>query len=323
MNPKRALVCCLLVFCGGFAAAVLAQGSSYPDRPVKIIVPFPPGGSNDVFGRAISPPLQARLGQPFVVDNKPGAGGNIGAEFVAKSPADGYTLLIVTNAITMAPWIQKSLPFNPMEFAPVTIAATLPMVVTVNTGLPVHSAGELIAYAKANPGKLSYATPGQGTQHHLAAELFMSMTGTNMVMVPYKGTASIALDLIAGRVNVLFSALDTMRPHILAGKIRAIGIAERKRLAQFPDLPAISETVPGFEVFFWMGVVAPSGTPEAVTQKLANEIRAILNLPDIRDRLTKTGFAISPGTPGEMLSTMKADYQKWGAVVKAAKITAE
>ena len=304
------------------AVSAIAQGS-YPDRPVRIVVPFPPGGSNDVLARAVAPGLQSRFGQPFIVDNKPGAAGNIGAEFVARSPADGYTILQTQNGITMVPWLTQNLGFDPMQFAPVMIAITLPMVVTVNTELPVKSIGDLIAYAKANPGKLSYATPGVGTPHHLATELFMSMTGTKMVMVPYKGTAAIAVDLIGGRVNALFSALDTMRPHIIAGKIRAIAIAERKRLPQLPDLPAVAETVPDFEANFWLGFVAPSGTPDPIAQRLATEIKAVLALPDTNERLTKAGLTVNPGSPSEMRAIMKSDYEKWGKVVRAAGIKGE
>jgi tripartite-type tricarboxylate transporter receptor subunit TctC len=303
-------------------ASALAQ-RAFPDRPIRIIVPFTPGGSNDVLARALAPDLQARLGQPVVVENKPGAGGNIGIEYVAKSPADGHTLIVVSNGVTMTPWIQAELGYHPLRLAPVTIAVTLPMVVTVNTALPVRSAGELVAYAKTNPGKLSYATPGSGTPHHLAGELFKHLTGIEMVMVPYKGTAGIALDLIAGRVNVLFSALDTMRPHILAGKIRAIGIAERKRLAAFPDLPTIGETVPGFEVHFWLGLMAPEGTPQAVTDKLAEGIRAALSVPEVKARLENTGMIVEPTSPQAMGSIMKSDYEKWGKVVKAAGIQAK
>lgn len=295
----------------------------WPDRPVKIVVPFPPGGSNDVLARAVAPGLQSRFGQPFVVDNKPGAGGNIGAEYVARSPADGYTLLQMQNGITMMPWLTQNLSFDPMQFSPVMIAITLPMVVTVNNDLPVKSIADLISHAKANSGRLSYATPGVGTPHHLATELFMNMTGTKMVMIPYKGTAAIALDLMAGRVNVLFSALDTMRPHILAGKIRAIAIAERRRLSQFPDLPTVAETVPDFEVYFWLGFVAPPGTPEGITRKLAAELKVVLAMPDIHERLTRAGFTINPGSPSEMAAIMKADYEKWGKVVRAAGIKGE
>jgi tripartite-type tricarboxylate transporter receptor subunit TctC len=286
-------------------ASALAQ-RAFPDRPIRIIVPFTPGGSNDVLARALAPDLQARLGQPVVVENKPGAGGNIGIEYVAKSPADGHTLIVVSNGVTMTPWIQAELGYHPLRLAPVTIAVTLPMVVTVNTALPVRSAGELVAYAKTNPGKLSYATPGSGTPHHLAGELFKHLTGIEMVMVPYKGTA-----------------LDTMRPHILAGKIRAIGIAERKRLAAFPDLPTIGETVPGFEVHFWLGLMAPEGTPQAVTDKLAEGIRAALSVPEVKARLENTGMIVEPTSPQAMGSIMKSDYEKWGKVVKAAGIQAK
>ena len=286
-------------------------------------MPFPPGGSNDVLARAVAPGLQARLGQPFIVDNKPGAAGNIGAEFVARSNADGYTLLQTQNGITMVPWLTQNLGFDPMQFAPVMIAITLPMVVTVNTDLPVRSIGDLVAYAKSNPGKLSYATPGVGTPHHLATELFMNMTGTKMVMVPYKGTAAIAVDLIAGRVNALFSALDTMRPHILAGKIRAIAIAERKRLQNLPDLPTVAETVPDFEANFWLGFVAPPGTADSITQKLAVEIKVVLESPETNERLTKAGLTVNPGGPADMRAIMKSDYEKWGKVVRAAGIKGE
>lgn len=307
------------VACGLLPAWALAQ-TTFPDRPIRIIVPFTPGGSNDVLARAVAPHLQASWGQPVIVDNKPGAGGNIGIEYVAKSAPDGYTLIVVSNGITMTPWIQRDVGYDPLRLAPVTIAVTLPMVVTVNTGLPVRSARELVAYAKANPGKLSYATPGNGTPHHLAGELFKHLTGVDMVMVPYKGTAGIAVDLIAGRVNVLFSALDTMRPHILAGKIRAIGIAERQRLASFPDLPTVQETVPGFEVQFWLGFMAPGGTPDMVTRKLAEGLRAALTVPEVKTRLEQSGMAVDPTDPEAMRSVVKSDFEKWGKVVKAAGI---
>lgn len=326
MISRRLVVAALAALGCSFVATPLvpafAQGS-YPDRPVRIVVPFTPGGGNDVFARAVGQKLGERWNQPVIVENKPGAGGNVGAEFVSKSPADGYTLLVAQNGLTMVPWLQKNLSFDPMGFAPVLIALTLPMGAAVNNELPVKSVPELIAYAKANPGKLSYATPGVGTPHHLAVELFMDRTGTKMEMVPYKGAAGMLPDLIGGRVNVLFGALNSMLPHMLAGKIRPIGVGEKKRLAILPDVPTIAETLPGYEVPFWFGFVAPAGTPDAIARRIADEVKVVVNLPEVMPQLKKVGFEITPGTPEEMRATLKADYELWGQVVKKAGIKQE
>jgi tripartite-type tricarboxylate transporter receptor subunit TctC len=308
-----------LIIAGG--GAVHAQ--PFPSKPIRIVVPFAPGGGNDVFARVVGQKMWERMGQPVIVENKVGAGGNIGAEFVAKSPPDGYTILVAQNGLTMLPWVQKVIPFDPMGFAPIGIALTLPMGATVNNDLPVKSISELITYARANPGKLSYATYGVGSPHHLWMELFMSQTGTNMVMVPYKSASVMLLDLTAGRVNVAFGALNSVLPLIQAGKIRAIGVGERKRLALLPDVPTVAESVPGYEVGFWFGFVAPAGTPPAITSKLSEETRTIVNLSDVTPRLRQVGFEINPGTPEEMRSIMQSDYEKWGRVVKAAGIQAE
>lgn len=310
------------------ASAPIANGfaqspAAFPDRAIRIVVPFTPGGGNDVFARAVGQKMQERMGQPVIVENKPGAGGNIGAEFVAKSAADGYTLLVAQNGLTMVPWLQKNLNFDPMGFAPVLIALTLPMGAAVNNELPVRSIPELIEYAKANPNKLSFATPGIGTPHHLAMELFMDLTGTRMVMVPYKGAAGMLPDLMGGRVNVLFGALNSMLPHMQSGKIRAIGVGEKRRLAILPDVPTVAETIPGYEVPFWFGLVAPAGTPGAITRKIADEVKLIVNLPDTSKQLQAVGFEITPGTPEEMRATMQADHDRWGQVVKKAGIKME
>lgn len=313
----------ILVALGGSAPA-LAQ--NFPDRPIRIVVPFTPGGGNDVFARAIALKMQERWGQPVIVENRAGAGGNIGAEFIAKSPADGYSLLVGSNGLTMLPWLQSDLAFDPMGFAPVTVAVTLPLGVAVNNDLPVKSVSELIAHAKANPGKLSYGTPGVGSPHHLATEWFMDLTGTKMVMVPYKGAAGILTDMMGGRVNVLFGALNSMLPHIQAGKIRAIGVGEAKRIAILPDVPAVAETLPGYEVPFWFGLLAPGGTPGAIARRISDEVKAIVNLPDTSATLAKVGFVPSTRTtPEEMRAWMRADYERWGQVVKKAgiKMTAQ
>ena len=311
---KWLLVCLTL-----FASSALSQ--SFPSKPIRIIVPFTPGGGNDVFARTFGQKLQERLGQPVVVENKPGAGGNIGAEFVARSAADGYTLLVAQNGLTMLPWLSKALSFDIMkDFAPIGIGATLPMVVVVANKLPINSINELVVYAKANPGKLSYATPGIGAPHHLATELFMDMTGTKMVLVPYKGASGMLTDLMSGEVHVMFGALNSAIPLIQSGKIRAIGIAERQRVSLFKDMPTVNESLPGYEVNFWFGLLAPAGTSDAITNKLSEEMRVIVGMPDVRERLAGVGFDSNPTSAAEMRRTMTAELEKWGKVVKAAGI---
>lgn len=301
------------------AAAASVQAQSFPSRPVRIVVPFTPGGGVDLYGRTVAQRLQERLGQPFIVDNKPGAGGNIAAEFVARSLPDGYTLLVMTNAISTVPWVSKSLPFDVLkDFVPIGIGATNAMVVAVANILPVKSINELIAYAKANPDKLSYATPGIGTLQHLVTEMFLDMTGTKMFHVPYKGASGLLTALTAGEVHVMFGALNSAIPLIQAGRIRAIGIAERQRQPQFKDLPAVNESLPGYEVSFWFGLLAPAGTPEAIASKLSEEQRAIVNLPEVRERLAGVGLESNPTTAPEMRQIMASEMVKWGKVVKAA-----
>ena len=304
--------------------ALLASGAwsqSFPSKPIRIIVPFTPGGGNDLLARAVGQKLQERLGQPVIVENKPGAGGNIGAEFVAKSAPVGHTLLVGQNGLTMLPWLSKSLPFDVMkDFTPIGIGATVPMVMVVANKLPVNSINELIAYAKANPGKLSYATPGIGAPHHLATELFMGMTGTKMVLVPYKGASGMLADLISGEVHVMIGALNSAIPLFRAGKIRAIGVAERQRLPQFKDLPTVSESLPGYEVNIWFGLLAPAGTPDAVVNLLSDEQRAIVNIPEVREHLARVSLFSNPTSAAEMRRIMTVDLEKWGKVVKAAGI---
>ena len=298
--------------------------SDYPTRPIRIIVPFTPAGAMDTFGRAIGQKLSERLGQPVVVENKPGAGGNIGAEFVAKSVPDGYTLLVVFNGLTVLPWMSRSLPFDVMkDFAPIGIGVTQPIIVVVANKVPVKSINELIAYAKASPGKLSYATPGVGSVHHLATEWFMAMTGAKMVHVPYKGAAGMLADLLSGEVDVMFGAISSAGSHIKAGKMRAIALAEPQRLPLFKDLPTVNESLPGYEVNFWFGLMAPAGTSDAILNKLSDEQRAIVTLPEVRERLAGIGFDSNPTSPAQMRQIMTTELKKWGKVVKDAGIQPE
>ena len=309
----------LLVLAALCGSSAWSQG--YPGRPIKIVVPFTPGGGNDVFGRAIGEKLRERLGQPVVVENKPGAGSIVGADFVAKSVPDGYTLLVAQQALILLPLVSRSLPFDVLkDFAPVGIGATQPMVVAVANSLPVKSINELIAYAREHPGKLSYATPGIGTPQHLATEWFMNMTGTQMVQVPYKGAAGILTDLISGEVHVMFGALNSAVPFILAGKIRAIGVAERQRLPQFKDVPTVNESLPGYLQTHWYGLMAPAGTPDTILNKLSDEQRAIVNMPDVRERLARVGMDSNPSSAAEMRQKITTELEIWGKVVKAAGI---
>ncbi len=314
----------VLLACAFLAVAAPAWAQNFPNRPIRIIVAVTPGGGLDLFGRIIGQKLQERLGQPVIVENKPGAGGITGVEFAAKSVPDGYTLLVMTNAFSMVPWASKSLPYDFMkDFAPIGIGATTPVVVVVTEKLPLKSINELIAYAKANPGKLSYATPGVGTLHHLVTELFMDMTGTKMFHVPYKGaSAGMLADLMSGEVHVVFSSLGSAFPSSVRGKIRLIGVAEHQRLPQFRDVPTVNESLPGYEVNFWYGLLAPAGTPEPILNLLAEEQRTILNMPEVRERLAGVGFDTNPTFPAEMRQIMAAEIAKWAKVVKAAGMNA-
>lgn len=327
---SRLLAGLLVLLLSGASTGVLAQatstgsGQAYPSKPIRIIVPFTPGGGNDVYARTVAQKLQERLGQTVIVENKPGAGGNIGAELVARAAPDGYTLLLAQNGLTMAPFLSKSLPFDVMkDLAPIGIGVSLPMGLAVATSVPANSVPELIAYAKANPGKLLYATPGIGTPHHLSTEMFLSMTGTTMVQVPYKGAAGMLPALMTGEVQVLFGALNSMLPHIQSGKIRGLALGDRQRNPILKDLPTVAETVPGYESVFWFGLMAPGGTPEVILNKLSEEQKVIVNLPDVRERLSKMGFEPSATTPQETRRIFTEELAKWGKVVREAGIKPE
>jgi tripartite-type tricarboxylate transporter receptor subunit TctC len=321
MKALRLLLASAGLFC---FSATPAFGQAYPTKLVRIVVPFTPGGGNDVYARTIAAKLQERFGQPVIVENKPGAGGNIGAEHVAKSAPDGHTLLVAQNGLTMNPWVTPNLPFDvEKDFAPVGISLTLPLGVVVNPASPIKSLPDLIAHAKAQPNSLSYAIPGIGTPQHLATELFLSMTGTKMVAVPYKGAAGMIADLMGGQIHVLFGALNSILPHMQSGKLRGIGVGNRERLPYLPEVPAIAEALPGYEAGFWFGLLAPAGTPEPILNKLSEEVRIVVTMPDVVQRLKAVGFDINPGTPAQMRAVIKADLEKWGKVVKEAGIKAQ
>ena len=299
------------------ASPTSTASQEYPNRPIKIVVAFTPGGGNDVYARIVAEKLQERLGQPVIVDNKPGAGGSIGPGFVAKSAPDGYTLLLASDGLTVKPWVYKSLPFDvEKSFAPVGVGVTQPVVVAVTNSLPVKSINELIAYAKEHPGKLFYATPGLGTPQHMFTEWFKSLTGISMVHVPYKGATDVLTALMTGQVQVMFGALNSAAPFIQTGKIRAIGVGERQRLLQFKDVPTVNESVPGYLSGHWYGLMAPAGTPDAILNKLSEAQRAIVNMPDVRVSLARVGMDSNPSSAAEMQQKIAAELDLWGKVVK-------
>ena len=309
------------------AAAVVAPGAfaqapaAYPTHPVRIVVPFPAGGTTDILARAVAQRFSEVFGQPFVVDNRPGAGGNIGAELVAKSAPDGYTLLmgtVGTHAIN--PSLYTNMPYDHVkDFTPVFLAAGVPNVLEVNPSLPVHSVAELVAYAKANPGKLNFASSGSGTSIHLSGELFRTMTGVTMQHVPYKGSAPALQDLVGGQVQLMFDNLPSSMALIKAGKLRALAVTSAHRSAALPDLPTIAESgYPAFEASSWFGLLAPAGTPAAIVNKLNAEGNQWLASADAKDKLLAQGAIAAGGSPDDFARHIAAETVKWAKVVKAS-----
>ena len=311
------------------AAALLALciapafADDYPSKPIRLIVPWPAGGLVDVVGRAVGDKLHASLGQSVVVENRPGAGGNIGADQVAKAEPDGYTLLLTTSALDMNAALQSNLPFNVVkDFEPITVAATAPSILVVYPKLPVKSVKDLIALAKSEPGKLTYASAGNGTPAHLSAELFKTMTGIEAVHVPYKGAPPAMVDQIAGRVDFHFANATVALPQIQAGKVRALAITSDKRSPSMPGIPTMAEAgVPGFEASQWVGFLAPHGTPKAIIDRVAAATRKALESPDVKAALQKAGMDVAePDTPQAFAAFVKSDIAKWQDVVQKAHV---
>jgi tripartite-type tricarboxylate transporter receptor subunit TctC len=303
------------------AASRIARAETYPARPVHIIVGFPPGAASDINARLIGEWLSQRLGQQFIVDNRPGAGSNVGTEAAVHAPADGYTLLLVTppNAINAS--VYDNLSFNFLrDIAPVGGIMRTPMVMEVNAGLPINSVAEFIAYAKANPGKLNFASSGNGTGSHVAAELFKFMTGIDMVHVPYRGPAQALTDLISGRVQVMFDVLTSSIAHIRAGEVRALAVTTTMRSAALPDIPTVADTVPGYESSGWAGIGAPAGTPAEIIATLNGAIGEGLADAKVDKSLADLGAAPMPMAPAEFGTFLADETEKWAKVVKFAGI---
>lgn len=319
MTRLRAMLAACLVIAGtGFAMA-----QEYPARPVRLIIPFPPGGSNDVVGRLIATKLGERLGKQVVVDNRSGAGGVIGTEVAAKSPPDGYTLLVISMAHAVNPWLYK-LGYDPIkDFAPVGLLAKGANVLVVHPSLPVHSVAELIALAKKQPGDLQYASAGIGSFQHLGAELFKLMAGVDILHVPFKGGGPALVDVVGGHAKVMFSSMVQTVPHIHSGKLRALGTGGLQRAAVLPDVPAIAETVPNYEAVNWWGMVAPVGTPQAIIDKLNTELEAVQKSPEVQKQFAAEGGEPVPMKPAVFGAFMVSEMDKWGKVVKQGGIKAE
>lgn len=303
-------------------ASSVAWAQDYPSRPLRIVVPFPPGGSNDVLGRVLGQKLGDAMGQPVVVDNKAGASGNIGTDFVAKAPADGHTMLVASNtSLAINPVLYPRLPFDAIkDFEPVTLLGSLPVVLVVNSSVKAHSVAELIALAKSDPDKLTYASAGAGSPQHMSAELFKSMTGTKITQVPYRGSAPALVDVLSGTVNIMFCPINSALPHIRSGRLRVLGVTSAKRITLLPEAPAISETVPGYVSDIWIGMVVPAKTPAPAVARLNTELRKALALPDVREKLAEQGIEAAVSTPSELASLIAADQKRWAAVIKSAGI---
>ena len=303
-----------------------AAAEPYPARPVRFVVAFPPGGGTDIIARSIAQKLGERLGQQVLIDNRPGAGGNIGTDLVAKSSPDGYTLLMGSaGPLAINASLFARMPFDPIkDLAPVTLAASTPNVLVVHPSLPAATVRELIALAKARPGEINFASSGHGTPAHLAGELFNSMAGVKLIHVPYKGAAPALADLLGGQVQLMFSTMPPALPHVRDGKLRALAVTSLKRSPAAPDLPTVDEiALPGFEANTWHGVVVPAGTPEAIVARLNREIVAILHLPDVVERLSGQGAEALGSTPEEFAAYIKSESVKWAKVVRDSGAKAE
>ena len=305
------------------AGAAVAQ--TYPSRPVHLIVPFTPGTGIDILSRVIGQKLHERWGEAVVVDNRPGASGNIGTEAGARAPADGYTLVMTVNTLAINPSLYKSLPFDPVkDFAPVTRVAFGTLGLTVIPSVPANSVREFIALAKAQPGKYFYGSPGNGTPHHLAMEMLKSAAGIDLIHAPYKGSAGVVADMLGGHISMMFLPIHVAMPYVNSGKLRVLAVTTRMRSPVAPNVPTMVEAgVPGYEVDMWYGLLAPANTPKEIIAKINAEVALVLNMPDVRDNLTKQGLEPSSSSPEEFGALIRTDIVKWARVVKQGGITAD
>lgn len=318
---RKIFVSALYMLCAWLAAATAfdASAQAYPTKPIRFVIAFTPGGPSDILSRLVGTKLSQSLGQPVVFDNRPGAGGNIAGEIVAKSVPDGHTLMIANNGVLAAnATLYKKMTFNPdKELTPVVWVASQPNILVVHPSVPVNSVKELIAYLKARPGQLNYASSGSGAAAHLSAELFKSMTKTDMVHIPFKGAGPALTDVLAGNTRLIFATALSVQPYIQSGRLRPLAVTTPKRMESMPNLPTIAESgVKGFDASTWHGMVVPTGTPRAIIARLNSEVNAILKQPDVVKLLTNQGAEIEGGTPERFAAFVKSEGPKWAKVIK-------
>jgi tripartite-type tricarboxylate transporter receptor subunit TctC len=316
----------LIAAWGALNTTAPLAADAYPTKPVRLIVPFPPGGPADALARMVGDRIAGTLGQPVVVDNRPGAGGNIGMELAAKAAPDGHTLVLApAGNLTVNPSLYRNVPYDvARDFAPVTVIAAVPNVLVVNPQLPAKDLAELIAYAKANPGKLNYSSPGPGSGAHLAGELLKSSAGIDIVHVPYNGIAPATTAVVAGDVQLMFAGAPAALPQVAGGKLRAIAVASPRRIATAPSVPTLDESgLPGFDVTSWYSIVAPAGTPPAVIERLQRDIARALQNPDVKAKLAALGAEPIANTPADFAAMLGSETAKWSKIVKDANIKVE
>jgi tripartite-type tricarboxylate transporter receptor subunit TctC len=315
---KRDLIsACLLLWLS--AGAIAADTSGYPNRPIRFIMPYPVGGTIDMSGRLVAQQLGEALGQQVVVDNRTGAGGTLGTEIGARSPADGYTIVMGgTGTLAVSPNLDRKLGYDPLkDFAPITLLATTPYVLVIHPSVPANNTRELIALAKAQPGKLNYASGGSGSAPHLIGEMFRSRANINVVHIPYKGSSPAKIDLVAGRVQMFFTGIPPVIGDIRAGTLRAVGVTSGKRTNTLPDVPTIAESgVSGFDVSPWFGILAPANTPHAILERLNQETVKVLRISTLRERLAREGVDVVGNSPREFAGFIRAELGKWAKAVK-------
>jgi tripartite-type tricarboxylate transporter receptor subunit TctC len=316
---RTGLTVCLVL------AGLCAAAQDYPSRPIRVVVPFTPGTGMDIIARSVGPRLSERLGQPIVIDNRPGASGNLGAELVAKSTADGYTVMVSGNPLIVSSHLYRNVPFKPLaDFAPISLAAWGTLMLVANPGTKIDSVADLVTQAKANPGKITYGSPGVGTPHHMAMELFRDRTGANLLHVPYKGSAGAVTDVLGGQINIMFIPIHVGMQFVKAGRLKALAIGSAKRHPTAPDLPTLQELgVKGVEADMWYGFLAPKGTPAAVIGKLDGELRAILAQPEVKSSFSAQGMDATASTPAEFGALMRREDALWAGIIKKNNITAE
>lgn len=312
----------LLVALVSWASTPLVLAQDYPNKALRLVVAYPPGASSDALARSVAQKMSQNLGQPIVVDNRAGASGNIGTEYVAKQAGDGYTFMLGTDATHAANMHLTATPsFHPIrDFTPLTLAALNPIVLVVNPAVPARTLRELVDYGRANPDKIAYGSSGSGSPHHLAGELLKQMSGVPFLHVPYKGGAQAVTDVLGGQIPMVFSSLITVLPHIRSGKLRAIAVTQATRYAGLPEVPTFAETLPGFEMNSWLGFFAPAGLPEAVTRRLNEELIKALRDPEVQPRLDAGGLIVATLSPADFAAMVRKEYEQRGRLISAAAV---